>query len=183
MESMTRLRTATIVTGLLVAPLFCGAAFAQAGDAAAPVYACRAIEDDTARLACYDRAVADLFARQEAGEVQTIDTAAIEQLERESFGFAMPSLPSLFSRRGSDETARPEISDQSAPIRSARVDPGTGKLVVTLENGQVWEQIDTARVSTTVLRRATEARIRRAALGSYLMNLGSGPAIRVRRIA
>lgn len=148
-----------------------------------PVYACRNISEDAERLACFDGAVADLFQKQQAGQIQTIDTADIEKLERESFGFSMPSLPALFARSGSPETERSGVSEVTEPVRSARLQPVSQKAIVTLENGQVWEQIDTTRVNASALRRASEARIRRAALGSFMLSVDGSPAFRARRIS
>ncbi|MFN3313053.1 MAG: hypothetical protein ACK46Q_06275 [Hyphomonas sp.] len=148
-----------------------------------PVYACRNISEDAERLACFDNAIADLFQKQQAGQVQTIDTAAIQQLERESFGFSMPSLPSLFSRSSAAETERASVNEIVEPVRSARLQAVSQKAVITLQNGQVWEQIDTTRVNSHTLRRATEARIRRAALGSFMLSVDGSQAFRVRRIS
>lgn len=156
---------------------------AQPSSPADPVYACRTIPESTERLACFDSAVAVLFEKQQAGQVQTIDSAAIEQIERESFGFALPSLPSLFTRNSSSDTRRENVSEIMEPVRSARLHNITRKAVITLENGQVWEQIDTTRVSSAALRRASEARIRRAALGSFLISIDGNLAFRARRVS
>ena len=57
--------------------------------------------------------------------------------------------------------------------------PTYGKLVLTLDNGQVWSQVDS---SSLHLRTGDKVRIRRASLGSYLLGTsGSNKTIRVRR--
>lgn len=158
-------------------------AAAETPDPMEPVYTCRSISSDAERLACFDKAVADLFDKHQAGTVTTIDTAAIETLEREAFGFTMPSLPSLFARRGDGEPQRAGVDEVTEKVRSARIQNISKRVIVTLENGQVWEQIDTQRVSSSSLRRAQEARVRKAALGSFLMTIDGGVAFRVKRIS
>ncbi len=147
------------------------------------VYQCAAIADDTARLACYDKAVADLQTAETAGKVRTVDVATIEKLERESFGFSLPSLSQVFGR--SEDAGKPltqEVDEVTLPIASISVNRVTRKAQITLENGQVWEQIDSEEISRSKIRKAKEATIRKAALGSYLMTIGGGTGIRVRRV-
>ena len=55
------------------------------------IYACAVIAEDSARLACFDDAVGTLRTKEEAGLVQTIDVGQIETIEKEAFGFSMPS--------------------------------------------------------------------------------------------
>jgi hypothetical protein len=65
-----------------------------------------------------------------------------------------------------------------ARVASVRLD-ANGKLVLALENGQVWSQIDSANLR---IKAGEEVRIRRALLNSYLLTrAGGGAAIRVRR--
>jgi len=74
-----------------------------------------------------------------------------------------------------------EIDSIRVDIKETRFDP-LGQLIVELANGQVWKQIDSNRVRVSSLQPPTFVVIRRAALGSYLMQLDDeGRAIRVRR--
>jgi len=148
-----------------------------------PIYACAAIAEDTARLACFDEAVGTLRTKEEAGLVQTIDVGQIETIEKEAFGFAMPSLPKLFSRsESSDKKAeREEVEEITVAVKSARIQGVTGKAIVTLENGQVWEQTDTTKIQASSMRKAKEARVRKAALGSFMMTVDGGRSFRVKR--
>lgn len=162
-----------------------GAASAEdsTGSPTGAIYACAAITIDAERLACFDSAVADLRSKEQAGVVQTIDVAKIQEIEKEAFGFAMPSLPKLFNRSaeasgGSDQEAIEEIT---VAVKSARIQGVTGRVIVVLENGQTWEQIDTAKVNSYSLRKAKEARVKKAALGSFMMSIDGGRAFRVKR--
>lgn len=149
------------------------------------VYACADITDDMERLACYDNAVGRLKVAEEAGEVTTISRAEIEEVQRDSFGFSIPSLPKIAMPKfgGGDKDGRPaveEFNEISAGVTRVRKD-STGKLIVQLENGQTWKQSDTRRV---YLRggSADAAVIKKAALGSFRMKLDGGTAFRVDRI-
>jgi len=139
------------------------------------VYACAGISTDAERLACYDAAVGRLKAAEDAGEVTTITRSEVETVKRDSFGFSIPSLPTLALKKsgGSDE----ELDEITTGVTSVRMD-SAGRLRVTLDNGQVWVQIDD---KSTRARNQAEARIYTAALGSYKMKLDGGRAFRVRR--
>ncbi len=138
------------------------------------VYACKAIATASERLACYDAAVGRLEAAEKSGDVTTVSRADVEKVKRESFGFKIPSLPSIVSRNGGDEVAR--IESINEPVRSASAP--AGKARVMLENGQVWVQIDDKKVR---IKDPQLAEISQAAMGSYKMKLDGGLAFRVRR--
>jgi hypothetical protein len=154
-----------------------------AADPPAPLtdmFACADISHDPDRLDCYDNAVAQLRTAASAGELQAYDSSTLEAIERESFGFNLPSLLQLRRPGPAASPDRDNLNEIVGAIRSAR--SVNGRAVITLDNGQVWTQIDTTRVSALKLRNGGEARIRRAALGSYLMIIdNSGAAFRVRR--
>lgn len=144
----------------------------------ADVYACKEIASDTERLACYDAAVGRLKAAEESGEVKTFTRKEVEEVKRDSFGFSIPSLPKLaFGGKDEDGKAKSEdLKNVTFPVKS--VGGTRGALRITLENGQVWVQIDDKTVSP---RHQKEAYIYQASLGSYKMKLDGGLAFRVRR--
>lgn len=151
------------------------------------VYACKEIAADAERLACYDAAVGRLQAAEDAGEVKTFTRTEVEQVKRESFGFAIPSLPKL-AFGGKDEAGKDKLEalkEVTFAIRSVtkETDPvrRDGKRVrVTLESGQVWVQTDDKNVR--VKKNPQEARIYQASFGSYKMKLDGGLAFRVERV-
>lgn len=178
------LKSAFSTAGFLAAILL-SVATAQTGPSNPidPIYACQAISTDSDRLACFDAAVASLKARETAGEIQTVDVAAIESIEREAFGFSLPSLPSLFRSQAGEATQRESVSEITVPVKSARIQGVTGKVIIVLENGQTWEQTDTVKVNSFAIKRAQEARIRKAALGSYMISLDGASGFRAKRIS
>lgn len=141
------------------------------------VYACASLTESEARLACYDAAVGRLREAQGRGDLVAVDRAQAQQIERESFGFSLPSLPRLFGSGGNDEAN--QISEVTAAVARVRRN-AEGKAVITLDNGQVWTQIDVARSSRVEVGGIVH--VRHAALGSFMMSVeAGGPALRVRR--
>lgn len=69
------------------------------------VFDCKTELDPMKRLSCYDTAVGRFETAQQKGDVVTISKQQVEEVERDSFGFNIPSLPklsSLFNGRKDD---------------------------------------------------------------------------------
>lgn len=177
--------------------LFATAAAAQAPapatptpDAVAQVYRCAETTDDAQRLACYDAAVGRLRTAQQTGEVTVIDRASVAEVERDSFGFSLPSLSRLlpFGGRDAPQTsaqqssgaAPQEIRPDEQEFSVQRViDNGSGRNTFVMTNGQVWTQIEARR---SRVRNGDAVTIRRAVLGSFvLVPQRGGEALRVHR--
>lgn len=156
------------------------AGLAQGQDAAEPraavlqaLTACRAISDNAARLACFDRESLALDQAEQAGQVVVVDRAQVEQTRREIFGFSL-NLP-ILSRGVQAE----EINSVSGVLRSAR-QGADGKWVITLEDDAVWRQVDSESLASRP-RPGAAVEIRRATLGSYMLTVNGGRVLRVRR--
>jgi len=134
---------------------------------------CRAITQDAARLACYDAAAGRLEAAERTGEVVVVDREQARAARRQAFGFNLPSL-SMFDRQDD-----PEVDLVDLTLASASLDRD-GKWLLRTGDGQVWRQIDNNKLLPPP-RAGSKARVRRAVLGSYFMNIDKERAIRVRR--
>ena len=137
--------------------------------------ACRTQSDPAQRLACYDAAAAALDEAERAGDVVVLDREQMLETRRGLFGFAMPSLD-IFNRGDGDLVE--EIDNVSYVVRTAR-EFRDDEWVFTMEDGSVWRQIDGRMWGRP--RAGQTAVVRSAALGSFMMNVGDAPAIRVRR--
>jgi hypothetical protein len=139
------------------------------------LYACAAIADGVQRLACFDAETARLKASETKGEFAAVDQAKIKEVQKEAFGFSLPSLPRLGLLRGAPTE---ELPAQEAVLKS--ISRGYAS-IYTLSNGQVWRQVDSERDRHFKL--GEEVVIERAAMGSFLMSRkkGGGAAVRVRR--
>ena len=152
-------------------------------DALGRVYACRSIADEAQRLACYDGAVGDLQTAQNSGNLVAVDRQRAQDVDREAFGFSLPSLSRIFGNASSaSNPSAPQferidnIQMQIAGVTARRNMPSTFRMT----NGQVWVQIDDENARNA--REGGPVTIERASMGSYLMHVeAGGPAIRVRR--
>ncbi len=140
----------------------------------ARLMACRSIASNVDRLACFDTAAGVLDTAERAGDVVIIDRAGVAEARRQLFGFEMPSLPRLFGPEGAVE-----IDSIDSALESASL-VGEGRWVFRLADGSVWRQIDSERVRFQN-RPGQPVRIRKAALGSFLLTVGDSRAVRVRR--
>lgn len=123
---------------------------------------CRQIDDIEERVACYDKVVDSL-----------------------SESDAIPNAQSLFGRDDAEakrivETslAIEQIDHVEAVVTEVRKS-ATRKLVVSLDNGQVWRQLDN---QTMRLKSGETVIVRKASLNSFLMQKqAGGRSIRVKR--
>lgn len=136
--------------------------------------ACRAIADNTARLACYDNAAGALDAAERQGDLVVIDRAAVNETRRQLFGFELPTLPRLFSGADAEDLDSIETTLQRGSRSSEN------RWIFRLSDGSVWRQIDSEPLRFQN-REGQPVRVRRASLGSFLMTIGDSRAVRVRR--
>lgn len=137
---------------------------------------CRAMTDSAARLACYDRAVGDLQQAVTQREVVIFSAADVQKTRRSLFGFSLPKLPFFGD---SDDTA--EAKELNTKVKSAR-SLGYGKWRITLEDGALWETTESSREGD-IPGAGDAVRIRRGALGSYMMNIAGAKGVRARRLS
>jgi len=165
----------------LTAALGAGQAMAQPAAVETPdvlsrVYACRDVAEDAARLACFDAATGALRAADEAGEFAGMDRSQVETVERESFGFRIPSLSALVPRFGGGDREVPNVELTVDRV----VQRANGYHAFVMTNGQVWVQVEPE--SARNVRSGTAVTVRRASMGSFMMSSErGGSAHRVRR--
>jgi hypothetical protein len=143
---------------------------------------CRKIEDSAGRLACYDAVAAAFDQAQQAGEIVVVDREQAEKVRRQAFGFTLPSL-SLFDRpaRAGErpEAVREEADSLSTTLAKGR-QRGDGKWILELEDGAVWIQTDNEPLPRGA-KAGAKVEIRRAAMGSFFVNVDGQRAIRAVR--
>lgn len=165
--------TVTLVCALAT-PALAASAPAPSPQAIQKTMDCRKIADGPARLACYDSAVDALGQALGAGEVVAVDREQAREVRKQAFGFTLPSL-SLLDRGEKPE----EISEVRLAVQSARRMPN-GKWLIQLEGGQIWRQIDSSEFSRDP-KPGSQATIKKAILGSYMMMIGGKSPVRVHR--
>ena len=186
-----------VLAAVLLQALGCVSLAAAAG-LPGSVLACREVDDPERRLACYDAAVD----RAPEASVSTppdekppspapasADGSSTVSVADTGEGPANAEDPlsaeRLFGKSGVEvrqsvqkATGTKEIDKIEATVTKVQYD-ASGKVVVTLDNGQVWRQIDTSRIR---LSKKNTVVIQRASLGSFLLTKsGSKRSVRVRR--
>ncbi len=178
----------------LGASLLCCCAFHASGQS---VDACRSIDDDTGRLACYDH----VFPRAAAPTAPPAPTAPgrPSRAAATPAGSAPVESTPLKGAAPTDDAAasgdfglnqrqlvasgrleKPEeVQNVTARITDRRSN-ADGEFIVTLDNGQVWAQTE---LDTLAIPQAGEAvTIHRGLLGSFLLVTSHGVSTRVRRL-
>jgi len=171
---------------LLMASLMLAAAgqpaAAQKVEAALPevftkVVDCRAIADDSERLACFDRAVGALAEAEQTKEVRVVTREDVARTRRSFFGF-VTSGAGLFGGSDDDnDDEQEELKEITANISA--FSGGTGRYVFTLDDGSVWEQIDGAYLNRPAVGKPIV--IRRNNLGNYMGKVDGGVGFRIKR--
>lgn len=157
---------------------------------------CAVVADNTARLACYDTLSPQLKAARSAPPAsesrpwydpgRIFGTSPSAQTTPEQFGaenLAPPAPPP--PRPGEPPPpVQPQALDSiAAKVKDYAFNP-LGRIVIFLENGQVWQQLegDTDRVHFKKGEVNTVV-ISRGMLGSYNLRVNdSGPSVKVRRL-
>jgi hypothetical protein len=140
--------------------------------------ACKAIPEDAARLACFDRESGELIAAAGTGEVRMVNREEVKKVRRSLFGFSLPKI-GLFGR---DETEKPEeIEELTSTVVSAQP-VGYGKFRIRIEDGDaIWE---TTESSPTFLqpKRGDKVHIKSGALTSYWLTVNDKRRVRAKRV-
>jgi len=161
----------------------------------ADLSACRQIADVNSRVSCYDAIVDAQQTRTEAnqravrpanipeqpataianGADNTQPASAITKQEENLFGRSADA-----SRELLEKEVGVQSPDQIEAVIKETSATAYDKIIVELENGQVWQQIDSARLRLKV---GDQVRIRSGRLGAYFLEKSSGSrAIRVQRV-
>lgn len=161
---------------LILAPASAQAQAPQTPPLLSAVTACRDVTDDAARLRCYDAATAALARAASNGEIVVVNREDVRRTRRSLFGFNVPRLPFFSGDSSQDEEPR-EIE---SAIKTARA-VDYGKWLVELENGQVWQTTEPVGRQPPP-RSGQPVKVRKAALGSYMLAVEGRRTIRAMRL-
>ncbi|MCI5045225.1 MAG: hypothetical protein MRY72_11055 [Aquisalinus sp.] len=165
-----------------------------AAEAPKTISDCVEIADNDDRLACFDELAREPNSNPTLSSTITPERAETPaQKERRLFGLRMPQRPQTEENYGLRQPSQPALKEVSTITASvlnvtfSKANPTRDKIAssITLDNGQVWQQVDGDRRYLRKLRDGVQytAIIERAALGSYRMKIEPmGQIIRVRRI-
>ena len=119
---------ANFLISLTVSLFAAYAASAQAGetpDELIAIYKCKSIEKPEIRLECYDNAVERFKKADNDGDLVTVSKSKIQNVEREAFGFNIPSLSSInrifgLKEKSESDTVATDIKGENeltAPVK------------------------------------------------------------------
>jgi hypothetical protein len=149
---------------------------ADPGQAFEGMLQCRTIEDSAARLACFDRQVEAFAAAQKSGEVIVAERKVVEEARRAAFGLGVADSSLL---RGPDGEP---LKSLSAKVKALRPLPGSGRLIISLDDNSKWEQTDPPSY-VFAPREGQTLIIERSSLGGYRAKVeGRTGMTRVRRV-
>ena len=172
-----------------ISSLAVSAAFAQSLPPS--VTACTSEKDSLARLVCFDREVAK-YTQSAAARVAPMPAPPAVTPPSDRRVVATP--PPVASPKNDEFGLNPTIErqrDEGKPVEdralkelhSAITKVATkpyGEFVLTLDNGQVWEQIETSE--NFIIKAGDAVVIKKAKLGSFMLTADSGATTRVRRV-
>lgn len=136
----------------------------------AALQSCRAITDDAARLACFDKAAAALDSAVQAKSVVVVDRATLNKARERQFGMTRRDDP-VFT-----DAKLPEPRRLEAKLIS--VQPAGSYLQFAVEGGGVWQ---TTEAAFSPPLPGTKLVIEKGAVGGYFISYGAR-SVRARRV-
>lgn len=165
---------------------------AAAADLVTAFHACAGEDDDAQRLACYDKAIARKpKSNPQSGHAPPAAVPAGAAAGSASAAVRAPAPAPAGSTRSEFGLNATQRAEHGQPVPKAVTSKVTGVshggagggLLITLDQGQIWAQVDPG-VGSFPVKPGDTVTVRSAMLGSFLM---SGPSsnhrsIRVRRV-
>lgn len=134
---------------------------------------CAVIADIGQRHACFDGLVPDL---KKSGAAASVPQQQAAVQPKPQSALTAP----VFAAGEVKAAKELEIEKVSFAVKSITTG-SDGRSRFTLENGQVWKQLDSTKLRNLGDEPWT-AEIRKAAFGSFLLKIGSSAAVRVERL-
>lgn len=138
---------------------------------------CQEIEDDSERLACFDRSVTELVNASEAGEVRVIDREDIRNTRRQLFGLSVPEVGVLERGKDEDKEAGELLETTITSVRYL----SPKKIRFTTQEGAVWE-IPRAPRRLREVKAGQPVVFKKAALGSFFIRIDGQMGVKGKRI-
>lgn len=196
---MTAKRSALAAAVMIYGGLLAVPAPAQDSDSGRlnAILACNRIDKKSARLACYDAQAEGMPARPAAEPASpprdTVAAPVAAAPSAPAAAYAPAPAAAAPAPSFGSETLAPERRSRSRSRKESRVstsiemhavsavDDGLGRYTVTLDDGARWKMTET-QPGFAPPRAGEEVRIRKGALGSYLMDVNKQGSVRVIRI-
>lgn len=138
---------------------------------------CLTITDNAERLACTDVAARRLIDASRSKDVVVVDREEMKKTRKSLFGFTLPRI-GLFGKGGPDKG---EEVDRVEAVIARIAQLGYGKLGFTLEDGARWNTTE-AWTDPLPPKPGATLIIKRGIIGSYMVSVKGGRAVRAMRI-
>ncbi len=141
---------------------------------------CGRIENQNARLICYDR-LFRVVTKSSAADVPPLALSIAAEPELVGTEPVTPvDLQNNFGQERIDRTEQRKVELKELSSTVVKLEKRLrGQYQFTLDNGQIWQQIEAERRQ---FRSNTEVIIRKAAFGSYWLDAGKQGVTKVKRI-
>ena len=139
---------------------------------------CSAIDQESARLTCFDREASQLRQAIAKRHLVVLDRGEVRRTRRSLFGFSLPSMKMFGNGETKAETA--EVAKLDTRITSVRRASGYGLYLLTLAEGGTWQTIEANRNFEPVTGQTIV--IERGLIGNYNAKVDGGRAVRVKRV-
>lgn len=137
---------------------------------------CTVINDDAARLACFDREI-DRLSGAAKHSPQAAPAAPLVAEEQQTFGLSPEAVRKLKNPNARAAAAKPKLAAKLSHV-SVLAD---SHLLFTLDNGQIWEQTEIRAGFSAAA--GDSVTIEPGALGSFWLSVSAKRATRVRRVS
>jgi len=163
---------------LLAASAATPAAAPGGSDLVKAVQACQSVPEDSARLACYDKAATALVTANNQGDIAIVDKNQVRQARRSLFGFSLPRMPFFSgSKMGSADEEPKRLESTLASFRPI----ANGFFGFTLTEPQsTWETTEGSSLYEPKI--GSKVTIERGSFGSYYAEIGGQQWVHVRRV-
>lgn len=145
-----------------------------------PLKACQSMTDPSARLACYDAAVADMVTASDQGDLRIVDAETVRKTRRSLFGFSLPDF-GLFGDDDDEEEEDDGLDTLETTVTSVRYLTPSSFIFRIAEGDALWEVSDTPRRLLTV-EAGDSVVIKKAALSSYFIRFNGQGGVKGRRV-
>lgn len=149
------------------------------------ILACRSLNDDVSRLHCFDENIKALDEANAHHDILVVDREAIAARQKQSFGFAPPTLALPKKENASPVSKKNQPTDDVIHEITDKVSfvsqDNEGHWIIGFSNGARWQQIDDQTVANDP-HIGSIVRLRKASLGSFVANIDKQSAIKMRRI-
>lgn len=138
---------------------------------------CQAIADSEQRLACFDKAVGEIVAANDAGDVRIIDREDIRNTRRQLFGLAVPEV-GVLERDEKDAKEDRDLLETS--ITSVRY-ISAKQIRFTTTEGSVWE-INRPPNWFRGVKEGDSVVFKKGALSSYFIRVNGQMGVKGKRV-